>query len=626
MENSTSSKKPSANWQNWFYFGTRWLLLVVMLVAIFAGQKRAFENISDLALVFAVGAVANIVLGIFTAVPALRDSVMYVGVPTDWLIAGGLVYVSLNNPDPTLVRETLINQQALVVGAAGATAVMGFIRFGTSLGVIHTVGVLVVIGIAQVVAPDINIVINNLPVTVLPTLLITLLLAASVGMWVHRVYGFNAEQRQYLKDTVKQQQAQLKNMREQTRAVSEMADKLNSTLDYEDIMDAALDLGRMIIRQSERQRVVSMVLMYTPTNRLEISSSRGLSYVDESKIFAGTSGIIADTLNEAQSAISNDGEADPELSQLVGFRGIRSVLCIPLRAGLDNFGVLIYATDRKNIFSNANIDTLTAIGIQTTFALHNALLYRNLKDDKEKLIEMEERARKELVRDLHDVPTQTISAVVMRLPLIIRMIERGGMEEQVKQELEEAHGLASRATEEIRHVMFALRPLALESSGLAVALKQLGDKMETTHHQKMSIRVAPEAEKLLSSKAQSSLFYLIEEASNNARKHAQAALIKVTIDREGEFIILRIADNGGGFDMAQVDSSSLERGSFGMVNMRERAELIEGVLEMKSSIGKGTTITVAVPVDAKLEAAVKQAEAEPETKMEAAARKRLKMM
>jgi signal transduction histidine kinase len=102
---------------------------------------------------------------------------------------------------------------------------------------------------------------------------------------------------------------------------------------------------------------------------------------------------------------------------------------------------------------------------------------------------------------------------------------------------------------------------------------------------------------VLDSHAQGVVFYLIEEAVNNARKYAQAKMINVLVGRKStDVIMIKIADNGIGFDMGAVNANYDQRGSFGMVNMRERAELLDGTLSVESAPGRGTAITVLIPI------------------------------
>jgi signal transduction histidine kinase len=93
------------------------------------------------------------------------------------------------------------------------------------------------------------------------------------------------------------------------------------------------------------------------------------------------------------------------------------------------------------------------------------------------------------------------------------------------------------------------------------------------------------------------IFYIIEEAVNNARKHANAASIAVRLGQvEPGIALLEIADNGIGFDVQSVDKGYDKRGSLGMINLRERTELVNGLLNIDSAPGKGTRVQVYIPL------------------------------
>jgi signal transduction histidine kinase len=92
------------------------------------------------------------------------------------------------------------------------------------------------------------------------------------------------------------------------------------------------------------------------------------------------------------------------------------------------------------------------------------------------------------------------------------------------------------------------------------------------------------------------VFYIVEEAVNNARKHAGAPVIWVRLRSfEQNIALLEIVDNGAGFDVESVNSSYDKRGSLGMVNLRERTELVNGLLNIKSAPGQGTAVQVYIP-------------------------------
>jgi signal transduction histidine kinase len=137
----------------------------------------------------------------------------------------------------------------------------------------------------------------------------------------------------------------------------------------------------------------------------------------------------------------------------------------------------------------------------------------------------------------------------------------------------------------------------LESQGLIAALESMAEKMRETYSQNVLIAADPTAVSQLEMGKQGVIFYIAEEAVNNARKHAQAEQIWVRIKPvESEIMLLEIEDNGVGFDVSNVNASYESRGSLGMVNMRERAELVNGILSVNSAKGQGTKVRLLIPL------------------------------
>jgi signal transduction histidine kinase len=148
-------------------------------------------------------------------------------------------------------------------------------------------------------------------------------------------------------------------------------------------------------------------------------------------------------------------------------------------------------------------------------------------------------------------------------------------------------------------MLFTMRPLVLESDGLAAALQAMADKMRDTYQQNVEIQADPAVIDRLDNTRQTAVFYLAEEAVNNARKHARASRILVqlgNLSNDCEVALLEIADNGVGFDPQAVGANYERRGSLGMVNLRERTELVEGLLNIDSAPGRGTRVQVLIPL------------------------------
>ena len=256
---------------------------------------------------------------------------------------------------------------------------------------------------------------------------------------------------------------------------------------------------------------------------------------------------------------------------------------------------MIFAHPDADYFTPDRRDVIDILGSQLVIAIQNSRLYQDLADEKNRMVEVQEEARKKLARDLHDGPTQSVSAIAMRVNLARRMIERDP--KAAAEELTKIEDLARRTTKEIRHMLFTLRPLVLESQGLVAALQAMAEKTKETYGQDVLVKVDESVLPELEMGKQGVIFYIAEEAVNNARKHAQAPHIWVRLrSLEKEIVLLEIVDDGLGFDVDAVTRAYDKRGSLGMVNLRERTELVSGLLHIDSAPGKGTKVQVFIPL------------------------------
>jgi signal transduction histidine kinase len=216
-------------------------------------------------------------------------------------------------------------------------------------------------------------------------------------------------------------------------------------------------------------------------------------------------------------------------------------------------------------------------------------------EEKERMVEVHEEARKKLARDLHDGPTQSVAAMAMRISMVQHMLETDVV--GASAELAKIAELAERAGKEIRHTLFTLRPLILESQGLAAAVQSIAEKMRDTFDQNVIVDMDERITRELEAGKQGLLFYIIEEAMTNARKHANAPNIWVRLRPHHRGIaLLQVQDDGIGFDLAGITQTYDKRSSLGLINLRERAELVSGVLDIQSTPGRGTTISVYIPL------------------------------
>lgn len=379
------------------------------------------------------------------------------------------------------------------------------------------------------------------------------------------------------------------------RIVFKMTAAMNATLNYERVLGMALDLVEEALTDPNdtNSRPHSAVLFFEK-DELRVESARGFSIADRRARLPGQEGILRQALDTGEISISYDPAHDPELQRLTAMQVARVAMCIPLISGLKVYGILIFAHRRQEAFTPECMRLLETVAQQVMIALQNARLYSELAEEKERIMEIQEEARHKLARDLHDGPTQSISAIAMRINFIRKLMEHDPS--QASGELERVETLALRTTKEIRQMLFTLRPLVLESQGLKAALEQLAEKQKEAFSQKVLVEMDGAVEDALELNRKGVIFFIIEEAVNNARKHAHSEFINVRLFKDDDVIIVNIEDNGCGFDLRAVNANYDERGSLGMINLRERTELINSLLTIDSQLGTGTRVCVTVPL------------------------------
>ena len=213
-----------------------------------------------------------------------------------------------------------------------------------------------------------------------------------------------------------------------------------------------------------------------------------------------------------------------------------------------------------------------------------------------RIIEAQEAERMRVARDLHDGVNQVIASVKMRLRKVgERLAETAPASREI---LARCESLLLEAIEENRRIARNLRPSDLDEFGLAVAcrkfcreLRSRGDLIVKCQISRQSTRLPPAVEL--------NLFRIVQEAVNNIEKHAGARTVRLRIAFQGEAVMLRIQDDGRGFNVATPRFGRRKRQGIGLTNIKQRADSLGGTCEVKSKPGQGTAITVIVPVPPK---------------------------
>jgi signal transduction histidine kinase len=382
------------------------------------------------------------------------------------------------------------------------------------------------------------------------------------------------------------------------QAFAQQVETLSATLNYQAILDVMLDLSQNAIDNiSPNQEKTTSAILLFEDYKLIVAKSRRFSPNDTNLQFPATSGVLLETLQTGEPQIIQNPVKDAELWKVASLQNCKVMMALPLSRGIDDYGVMLFGHPDANFFDAEKQESLKIISRQAVIAIQNALLYEQVENEKQTIVTSQEEANKKLARDLHDGPIQSVASIAMRLSVAQRLLFH--KPKDVAGELANIETLARKTTGELRHLLFTLRPLTLETDGLVAGLDSIAEKNLNTYQQKVRIDVDEDVVERLDKSKHSTIFYLVEEAVTNARKHAQAELILVKFKfspSDPDIAVLEIIDNGVGFDVKKVSEKYSHRGSLGMVNLNERTDLVNGLLQIDSVPGKGSRIRVFVPL------------------------------
>lgn len=205
------------------------------------------------------------------------------------------------------------------------------------------------------------------------------------------------------------------------------------------------------------------------------------------------------------------------------------------------------------------------------------------------LLKSQELERRKIARELHDGPAQTLAAVLMHLDLLQRLGE--GDIPGLKGKLDLIKGMSRESLDEIRRILFDLRPAPLEQDFYNTLQEYLRD-VQLKYNLQIEFSLTGKKKKYNRVLA-FSIFRIIQEAISNIRKHAATEKVMLRLEDNGQELTLIIKDQGIGFDPQQ----QVPEESFGILGMKERVQLLGGVMQIHSQPGAGTHISIIVPLE-----------------------------
>ncbi|MFG2087137.1 MULTISPECIES: GAF domain-containing sensor histidine kinase [unclassified Spirillospora] len=262
---------------------------------------------------------------------------------------------------------------------------------------------------------------------------------------------------------------------------------------------------------------------------------------------------------------------------------LKDFLGVPILDGEDVLGIIFLANkQRPGGFTEGDEDLLTLFAAHAAIAIANARLHEHNRE----LTVVAERNR--MARELHDAVAQKLFSLRLTARTASALAESDPA--RTVKELEQVERLAAGALNELRAVIFELRPADL-ADGLVASLRKHVEVLDRAHE--ATVRIAADEAVVLPEDHEAVAFRITQEALYNALRHAGAQTVEVRLATQDGRAVLEVADDGSGFDASD---TAEPQGGLGLESMRDRAYSIGGGLTIDAAPGRGTTVRLEVPL------------------------------
>jgi signal transduction histidine kinase len=385
---------------------------------------------------------------------------------------------------------------------------------------------------------------------------------------------------------------------EEQAVLNEMSTSLSSTLDLDEVLTLIMER----INTALKVEAGSLLLIDEETKELvfQIALGEKAEGVKPFRLPMGQ-GIAGHVARSREPLMISDAQKDRRHYKAVDVATdflTKSMLCVPMIVKGKAIGVIEIMNKLEGDFTESDLTLLNSIATYAGIAIENARLHQSVLAERDRVVVAQEEVQKQLARDLHDGPTQLVAGMLMRLDFVKKALTRDPS--LVEEEIVQLIDLGQRASHEMRTLLFLLRPLVLETQGLVPALetfltRRQEEEENTTLHLEVRTERGDDQLTRRDPKDEAAIFAIVQEAVQNAFKHAQADNIWIRLAEQAGELMVIVQDDGVGFDTAAMESDYEQRGSLGMVNIRERAELVGGRLTLRSAPGQGTEVMIRVP-------------------------------
>ncbi len=281
------------------------------------------------------------------------------------------------------------------------------------------------------------------------------------------------------------------------------------------------------------------------------------------------------------------------------------LLC-PIRSKGNLIGILALSEKQSGSpYTDEEADLLMTMANEAAVALENARMLDSLRSQQLQVEQLlgqvvlaQEEERNRISIDLHDSVAQWLVAASYGMQAFRQSLPPEEAE-KARIELSDMEQTVTRSLRELRRVVIGLRPPALDELGLTHALKKSLDDYKTNG---VIYRYTQAGEPYrLQSSTEITTYRVVQEALANVRKHANATRVNLKVEFKEDKLLVEIRDNGQGFNLSSTLDSAISVGHLGLLGMKQRIDMLGGEIYIKTSEGKGTTISVSLPIQIPVE-------------------------
>lgn len=307
-------------------------------------------------------------------------------------------------------------------------------------------------------------------------------------------------------------------------------------------------------------------------------------------------GVTGGVAQSGQPAVIVDLASDERIVTPEIRKAFTSLWAVPLAVRGKVTGVAALGFSHEYFCLPREMKLFEAIAERCALAIDKARLMEELKDSEERIrqlgehmMKVEEEERRRISRELHDEVGQSLLVARLYLEMGQGMIPED--HERAHEKLAETREVIEGTIVEMRRLISALSPSVLQMLGLPASIRQFVKNLGRTFPGRVRLRMSqledlPEGAKIM-------MYRLVQECFTNAVKHSCASSVSVQLNRRNGSVRMKVQDDGVGFDL---DEASRKRESFGLAGMRERVALLGGEIDIQTSPGKGTKVSIAIPV------------------------------